>query len=73
MACKRPRVAIVGARFGGLWAVRSLRCSPAEVLLLDRHNYHCFPPLLYQVAAAELEPEEIAYPVRSILWKLPNV
>jgi NADH dehydrogenase len=48
------------------------RC-PAEVLLIDRHNYHCFLPLLYQVAAAELEPEEIAYPVRSILRKLPNV
>ena len=52
----------------GVW-----RRSPVEVLLIDRHNYHCFLPLLYQVAAAELEPEEIAYPVRSILWKLPNV
>jgi NADH dehydrogenase len=63
----------VGAGFGGLWAARSLVHSPVEVLLIDRHNYHCFLPLLYQVAAAELEPEEIAYPVRSILWKLPNV
>jgi len=69
----RPRVAIIGAGFGGLWAARSLARSPAEVLLIDRHNYHCFLPLLYQVAAAELEPEEIAYPIRSILWKLPNV
>ena len=69
----RPRVVIVGAGFGGLWAARSLARSPVEVLLIDRHNYHCFLPLLYQVAAAELEPEEIAYPVRSILWKLPNV
>ncbi len=68
----RPRVAIVGAGFGGLWAARSLARSPVEVLLIDRQNYHCFLPLLYQVAAAELEPEEIAYPVRSILWKLPN-
>ncbi len=67
-----PRVAIVGAGFGGLWAARSLVRSPVEVLLIDRHNYHCFLPLLYQVAAAELEPEEIAYPVRTILWKLPN-
>jgi NADH dehydrogenase len=69
----RPRAVIVGAGFGGLWAARSLVHSPVEVLLIDRHNYHCFLPLLYQVAAAELEPEEIAYPVRSILWKLPNV
>ncbi len=70
---RRPRVAIVGAGFGGLWAARHLVQAPVEVLLIDRHNYHCFLPLLYQVAAAELEPEEIAYPVRSILWKLPNV
>lgn len=44
-----------------------------KVLLIDRHNYHTFLPLLYQVAAAELEPEEIAYPVRGILRELPNV
>jgi len=69
----QPRVAIVGAGFGGLWAARNLARHPAEVLLIDRHNYHCFLPLLYQVAAAELEPEEIAHPVRSIFWKLPNV
>lgn len=68
----RPRVAIVGAGFGGLWAARTLVRYPVEVLLIDRNNYHSFLPLLYQVAAAELEPEEIAYPVRSILWKLPN-
>lgn len=70
---KPPRVAIVGAGFAGLWAARHLAHYPAEVLLIDRHNYHCFLPLLYQVAAAELEPEEIAHPVRSILWKLPDV
>ncbi len=67
-----PRVVIVGAGFGGLWALR--RCSqlPVEVILIDRHNYHTFLPLLYQVAAAELEPEEIVYPVRSILRRFAN-
>lgn len=70
---KCPRVVIIGAGFGGLWATRVLASSPVEVLLIDRHNYHTFLPLLYQVAAAEIEPEEIAYPVRSILRKLPNV
>jgi NADH dehydrogenase len=70
---ERPRVVIVGAGFGGLWAARALAHSPAEVLLVDRNNYHTFLPLLYQVAAAELEPEAIAYPVRSTLRKLPNV
>ena len=64
---KRPRVIVLGAGFGGLWAIRDLRNAPVEVLLVDRHNYHTFLPLLYQVAAAEVDPEEIAYPVRSIL------
>lgn len=70
---KMPRVVIVGAGFGGLWAARALARFPVQVLLVDRNNYHVFLPLLYQVAAAELEPEEIAYPIRSILRKLPNV
>ncbi len=69
----RPRVVIIGAGFGGLWAARALADTHAEVLLLDRNNYHTFFPLLYQVAAAELEPEDIAFPVRSILRRLPNV
>ncbi len=68
-----PRVVIVGAGFGGLWAARSLARLPVDVLLVDRNNYHTFLPLLYQVAAAELEPEAIIYPVRSILRGLPNV
>lgn len=70
---RRPRAVIVGAGFGGLWAARALASSPVEVLLVDRNNYHAFLPLLYQVAAAELEPEDIAYPVRSILRRLRNV
>lgn len=70
---EHPRVVIVGAGFGGLWAARALARSPVEVLLVDRNNYHTFLPLLYQVAAAELEPEAIAYPVRSILRKRPNI
>lgn len=69
----RPRVVIVGAGFGGLWAARALAGYPVEVLLIDRNNYHTFFPLLYQVAAAELEPESIVYPVRSILRHFPNV
>jgi NADH:ubiquinone reductase (H+-translocating) len=68
-----PRVVILGAGFGGLWAARSLAHTRADVVLVDRNNYHTFLPLLYQVAAAELSPEDIVYPVRSILRKLPNV
>lgn len=62
-----PRVAIIGAGFGGLRAARRLRRSPARVILIDRRNYHLFQPLLYQVATAGLEPEQIAKPVRAIL------
>ena len=71
----RARVVVVGAGFGGLWAARALaREAPdADILLIDRNNYHTFFPLLYQVAAAELAPSDIAYPVRSILRRTPNV
>jgi NADH dehydrogenase len=58
---------IVGAGFGGLRAARRLRTTPVQVVLLDRNNYHLFQPLLYQVATAGLEPEQIAKPVRAIL------
>lgn len=69
----RPRVVIIGAGFGGLWAARALASANVEIYLLDKHNYHTFLPLLYQVAAAEIEPEQVAYPVRSIVRGLPDV
>jgi len=68
-----PRVVIVGAGFGGLWAARGLARRPLHVTLVDRNNYHTFFPLLYQVAAAELGPTDIAYPVRSIFRRSDNV
>jgi NADH dehydrogenase len=60
-------VVVVGAGFGGLRVARALRRAPVQVVLLDRNNYHLFQPLLYQVATAGLEPEEIAKPARAIL------
>ena len=68
----KPTVVIVGAGFGGLRAARALRRAPVEVVLVDRHNYHLFQPLLYQVATAGLEPEQIARPVRAILRPQTN-
>lgn len=69
----RPRVVIIGAGFGGLWAAREFSHAAIDVWLIDRNNYHTFFPLLYQVAAAELEPEDIVYPIRNILRKYPNI
>ena len=67
-----PTVVIVGAGFGGMRLARALRRAPVRVLMLDRHNYHLFQPLLYQVTTAGLEPEQIARPVRAILGQQPN-
>lgn len=70
---RHPHVVIVGAGFAGLWTARALRGAPVRVTLIDRNNYHTFYPLLYQVAAAELGPADIAYPVRAILRGARNV
>jgi NADH dehydrogenase len=69
----RSTVVVLGAGFGGLWATRAFANRPVNVVLIDRHNYHTFFPLLYQVGAAELEPEEIAQPLRKIFWNQANV
>jgi NADH dehydrogenase len=69
----RPCVVIVGAGFGGLRVARGLRGSELDVIILDQHNYHTFIPLLYQVATAGLEPEEIAQPIRRILRGALNI
>ena len=68
----RPRVVIVGAGFGGLFAAKALAKADVELTVIDRHNYHLFQPLLYQVAVAGLPPSDIAWPVRSILSRQQN-
>jgi NADH:ubiquinone reductase (H+-translocating) len=69
----RPRVVIVGAGFAGLHAARELRNEPVDVLLIDRNNYHKFQPLLYQVATAGLDPDEVAHNIRSVFRRAENV
>ncbi len=64
---------IVGGGFGGLYAARALRKAPVRITLVDRHNYHLFQPLLYQVATAALNPSDIAAPIRGILRRQKNV
>ena len=66
------RVVIVGAGFAGLQAMRALARQSVEVLLIDRRNYHLFQPLLYQVATAGLQTDEIAYPARALVRRWPN-
>lgn len=68
-----PRVVIVGAGFAGLACAKELARKAVQVTLIDRHNYHLFVPLLYQVATAALSPADIARPVRRILGKYQNI
>ncbi len=71
-ASRRPRVVIIGAGFGGLSAAKQLARVPFDVTIVDRHNYHLFQPLLYQVATAGLSPGDIASPIRGILHRQSN-
>ncbi len=70
---RRPRVVIVGAGFGGLSAAKALRHADVDVVLIDRRNYHTFVPLLYEVATAGLEADDIAQPVRAIIRGSSNL
>ena len=64
-----PRVVIAGGGFGGLKLAQELDSRRFQVILIDHHNYHQFPPLIYQVASSGLEPSSIAFPFRSALRK----
>ena len=69
---ERRRVVIVGAGFGGLQAAQALARVPVDVTIVDRQNFHCFQPLLYQVATAALSPADVAWPIRHILRAQKN-
>jgi len=68
-----PHVVVIGGGFGGLDAARALAHAPVRVTLIDRHNYHLFQPLLYQVATAALSPGDVASPIRWVLRHQRNV
>src|SRR6185295_7009226 len=70
---KYPHVVIVGAGFGGLGVAEHLAHVPVNVTLIDRHNYHTFQPLLYQVATSLLNAEDVGAPVRSMFRHQDNV
>lgn len=69
---KHPRLLIVGGGFGGIELTKKLQHQPVQVIMIDRHNYHTFQPLLYQVATGGLEPDSIAFPLRKIFKGHPN-
>lgn len=65
----KKRVVIVGGGFGGLKLANRLKGAGFQVILVDRNNYHQFPPLIYQVASAGIEPSSIAFPFRKIFQR----
>ena len=67
-----PRIVIIGGGFGGLSLAKKLSKQDVQVVLIDKHNYHTFQPLLYQVSTGGLEPDSIAYPIRKILNNYAN-
>jgi NADH dehydrogenase len=69
----RHRVVVIGAGFGGLRVARGLADAPVDVTIVDANNFHTFQPLLYQVATAGLDTDDIAYPVRGIFRRQANV
>lgn len=67
-----PRIVIIGGGFGGITLARALRKQAVQVVMFDKHNYHTFQPLLYQVASGGLEPDSIAFPIRKLFKKQRN-
>jgi NADH dehydrogenase len=70
---QRPLVLVLGGGFAGIGAVRTLKEADADVVVVDRHDYHTFQPLLYQVATALLEPSAVGHPLRDLFHDQPNV
>lgn len=67
-----PKIVIIGGGFGGIELAKRLKQKEVEILMLDRHNYHTFQPLLYQVATGGLEADSIAFPLRKIFKNQKN-
>jgi len=67
------KIIIIGAGFAGLQVAKGLKSSLFDLIIIDKHNYHLFQPLLYQVATAGLSPADIALPIRNILRSQKNL
>src|SRR5690625_7063595 len=69
---KLPRIVVIGGGFGGVDFIKNMQKEAVQIVLFDRHNYHTFQPLLYQVSTASLEADSIAYPLRKIFRNHKN-
>ncbi|HMI07399.1 MAG TPA: NAD(P)/FAD-dependent oxidoreductase [Flavobacterium sp.] len=67
-----PRIVIIGGGFAGITLAKKLKNKPVQIVLIDKHNYHTFQPLLYQVATGGLEAGSIAYPIRKVVQEYKN-
>jgi NADH:ubiquinone reductase (H+-translocating) len=72
MATSRPRVLVLGGGFAGVGAAQQLKDADAEVVLVDRHDYHTFQPLLYQLATGLLEITAVGHSLRDLLQRQEN-
>ena len=69
----RPRIVVLGGGFAGLGAALKLEKADADVVLVDRHDYHTFQPLLYQLATGLLEPNAVGHSIRDLVQDQDNV
>ena len=73
MTSNKPRIVILGGGFAGLGAAEKLKHANADVVLIDKHDYHTFQPMLYQLATDVIATEEVAHPLRDVLRGQPNL
>ncbi len=69
---EKKRIVVIGGGFAGISLAKKLKGLDVQLVVIDRHNYHTFQPLLYQVSTSGLEPDSIAYPIRKILRKIED-
>ncbi len=70
---KRKKIIVIGCGFGGLQFIKNLKKNVYDILIIDKVNYHQFQPLFYQVAASQIEPATISFPLRKIFQKRKDI